>query len=97
MTTAVERIDIVKRGGRRPSEEFNATKLHSSIVAACLSDRTPLGDAEEIARHVCLQVIVWCAEKGEVTSGDLRRMAYRVLERFQPEAAYLYKHHESMI
>ena len=91
------RIDIVKRGGKRPSEEFNAEKLHKSIVAACASDRTPIGDAEAIARHVCLQVIAWCAEKGEVTSDDLRRMATRVLERFHPEAAYLYQHHQAMI
>lgn len=91
------RIDIVKRKGARPSEEFNAGKLHNSIVAACLSDRTPLGDAEAIARHVCLQVIAWCAEKGEVTSDDLRLMATRVLQRFHPEAAYLYQHHETAI
>lgn len=97
MTNDTGRIDIVKRGGRRPSEEFSAEKLHHSIVAACLSDRTPDGDAEAIARHVCLQVIAWCSQKGEITSSDVRLMASRVLERFHPEAAYLYKHHQALI
>lgn len=92
-----DRIDIVKQRGARPSEEFDASKLHKSIVSACLSDRTPIGDAEAIARHVCLQVIAWCSEKGEVTSDDLRLMASRVLHRFYPDVAYLYQHHNSAI
>lgn len=91
------RIDIVKAGGKRPSEEFSADKLHKSIVAACLTDLTPIGEAEEIARTVCLHVIAWCAEKGEVTSADLRRIAASTLERFHPEAAYLYRNHQQIV
>ena len=29
-------IDIVKRGGKRSSERFEASKLHASVLAACL-------------------------------------------------------------
>lgn len=88
---------IVKRGGARPSEEFDADKLHTSVVAACLSVRTPVGEAEMIARDVCLSVIQWCAQKGEVTSEDLRRMAARTLHLFHPDAAYLYQHHQLIL
>lgn len=88
---------IVKRHGERASEEFDADKLHRSIIAACLSVRTPIGEAEMIARDVCLSVIHWCSEKGEVTSDDLRRMSARTLQLFHPEAAYLYQHHQLIL
>jgi transcriptional regulator NrdR family protein len=86
-------IDIIKRNGERPSEEFSQTKLHTSILAACLSVRSPEGEAESIASSVCNAVTTWCKTKPEVTSADLRRKATETLETYHPEAAYLYKHH----
>ena len=88
-----EGIDIIKRGGQRPSESFTAGKLLASIRAACLSVRTPEGEAEMTAKAVCDAVTQWCADKPEVTSADLRRKATETLATHHPEAAYLYKHH----
>ena len=90
-------IDIVKRSGRRPSEPFDRTKLHASIRAACLSVRSPEGEAELTATTVCDSVVRWCDTKPEVTSGDLRRKATDALTTLHPEAAYLYKHHRLVI
>lgn len=90
-------IDIVKRDGKRPTESFRRDKLHASILAACLSVRSPEGEAETIAKDVCNAVIVWLELKPEVTSSDLRRKASETLERFHPEAAYLYKHHRLVL
>jgi len=86
-------IDIVKAGGRRPSERFNRDKLHASVLAACLSVRSPEGEAEEVANNVCDTVVIWLNTKPEVTSADLRRKAAETLETHHPEAAYLYKRH----
>lgn len=86
-----DKVFIVKSGGKRPSEEFQPEKLHRSIVATCLSLRTPEGQAEEIAKAVCLEVIKWCSSKPEITSADIRRIAAEVLSKHHPEAAYLYK------
>ena len=86
-------IDIVKREGRRPTESFQRDKLHASIRAACLSVRTPEGEAEMTASNVCDAVIVWLETKPEVTSADVRRKATETLQSYHPEAAYLYKHH----
>jgi len=86
-------IDIIKRGGERPSESFSRDKLHASIRAACLSVRSPEGEAETIAEKVSDVLVIWLGTKPEVTSHDLRRKATSALERFHPEAAYLYKHH----
>jgi transcriptional regulator NrdR family protein len=86
-------IDIVKRDGQRPTETFQREKLHASVRAACLSVRSPEGEAETTARNVCDAVILWLETKPEVTSSDLRRKATETLHQHHPEAAYLYKHH----
>jgi transcriptional regulator NrdR family protein len=89
--------DIIKRDGKRPSEQFQRDKLHHSIRAACLSVRSPEGEAETIAAKVSDAVIAWLETKPEVTSNDLRRKATDILTSFHPEAAYLYKHHRLII
>jgi hypothetical protein len=90
-------IDVVKRGGARTTERFDRDKLHASVLAACLSVRSPLGMAESAASSVCDVVISWCETRPEITSDDLRRVASRHLERIHPEAAYLYKHHRLVL
>lgn len=90
-------VDIVKRGGRRPTERFNRKKLTYSIHAACLSVRTPDGEATKTAELVCDAVIVWLEKKPEVTSSDLRRTASSHLKKYSPEAAYLYEQHRITI
>lgn len=90
-------VDIIKREGRRPTERFNRDKLHASVVAACLSVRSPEGLAEHTAKDVCDAVVIWLGNKSTVTSADLRLTASKHLESFHPEAAYLYKHHRLVI
>ena len=90
-------IDVVKRDGQRPSEKFDRSKLHASVQAACLSVRSPHGEAEITAASVCDVVIGWLMNKPEVTSADVRRVASSYLEQLHPEAAYLYKHHRLVL
>lgn len=90
-------IDVVKRGGKRPSEPFNRDKLHASIYATCLSVRSLDGHAADTATHVCSVVTTWTSNKPEVTSTDIRHQATKALERVHPDAAYLYKHHKRIM
>ncbi len=90
-------IDVVKRGGARATERFDREKLHASVLAACLSVRSPHGMAETAASSVCSVVLGWCETRPEITSDDLRRVASRHLELIHPEAAYLYKHHRLVL
>ncbi|MDN5275456.1 MAG: hypothetical protein JWN33_105 [Candidatus Saccharibacteria bacterium] len=85
--------DVIKREGQRPTESFSQSKLEASLVAACLSVRSPIGQAESIAKNVCKKVIEWLESKPEVTSRDLRLVAGRHLEAHHPDAAYLYQQH----
>lgn len=88
---------VVKRKGQRPSEAFQPQKLHASIIAACLSVRSPEGEAETIAHSVCSNIEEWLSIRPEVTSDDLRRKASESLAILHPEAAYLYKHHQLVL
>lgn len=85
-------IHIVKNGQREP-EKFDPSKLRASIEAACLSVRTPEGEAETLARRIVEHVSEWLEKKAEVTSNDLRRVASFHLNKYHPEAAYLYEQH----
>lgn len=90
-------VNVIKRSGDRPSESFDYKKLHASIVAACLSVRTPEGVAEATATTVCNTVVTWLKAKPEVTSGDLRRKAGETLHQHHPDAAYIYKNQRLVI
>ncbi len=90
-------IPVIKRNGKRVSEPYVHEKLHTSILAACLSVKSPEGEAETIAEKVSRTVTTWCNGKPSVTSQDLRRVASSHLEIFHPEAAYLYQNHELVV
>ncbi len=90
-------VDIIKRGGSRPTEKFLRDKLHRSIVAACLSVKAPEGQAEAAADAVCDKVIDWLQQRPEVTSHDIRVVTTRHLKSYHPEAAYLYEQHRITI
>jgi transcriptional regulator NrdR family protein len=90
-------VDIIKHGGERQTEQFMREKLHTSIVAACLSVRAPEGQAEATAHAVCDAVIIWLQQRPEVTSRDIRIIAARHLKSYHPEAAYLYEQHRITI
>lgn len=89
-------VDIVKRSGKK-TEAFDRDKLHASVAAACLSVRSPEGEADLTAHRVCDIVLVWLDTRSEVTSADLRRIATKALHDYHPEAAYFYSQHKHII
>lgn len=89
--------EVIKQNGRRQSETFTREKLHQSVHAACLSVRSPEGEASQTAETICQVVHDWAAKKPSVTSSDIRRVAANALEVFHPEAAYLYQTHEMVV
>ena len=88
---------VIKRSGKRATEEFNQQKLHQSILAACLSVRSPEGEAESVAQIVSNLVDRWRQGKHAITSDDLRRVTSLHLGHLHPEAAYLYQNHELVL
>lgn len=90
-------VDIIKRGRDAKSEPFLREKLHKSVVATCLSLRTPEGQAEIIAHAVCDSVIAWLEQHPEITSKDLRVVTAKHLRIHHPQAAYIYEQHSITI
>lgn len=86
-----EPILVVKSHSKKKLEHFDPAKLHKSIVATCLSLKTPEGQAEEVASKVTQRVEAWARNRQEITSGDIRRVGADTLRKLHPEAAYLYK------
>ena len=82
---------IVKQ--RKNTEPYDAIKLMRSIYAACLAVRTPAGEAEITAKRIATEIEAWMQKKSEVTSHDIRVRAAEYLEKYNPHAAYTYKHH----
>lgn len=93
----MDHTTVIKRHGSRDNEHYTHDKLRSSVHAACLSVRSPEGEAESIAEHVATIVSDWCSSRAAVTSDDLRRVAGKCLDLFHPEAAYLYQNHEMVV
>jgi len=85
---------IVKRAGHR--ELFDARKLYASVYAACLSVRTPEGEAELVAAQVQQLVEEWLERKHEVTGHDIRIQATKHLKVYNPDAAYMYRAHREL-
>lgn len=90
-------VGVIKRSGARPSESYSHDKLHGSVLAACLSVRSPEGEAAQVAHIVSDLVSKWCRGRHAVTSHDLRRVTSAHLSHLHPEAAYLYQHHQFVL
>lgn len=88
---------IIKSNGTRAAEPFSHDKLHRSLELALLSERSHAGEAATTAEKVCQAVAVWLKSRPEVTSADLRRVASKHLQRYNPGAAYIYEHYRHTI
>lgn len=86
------KIHIVKRLANH-TEPYDERKLYASIYAACLTLRTPAGEAELTADKVCRDIEPWLEHKSEVTSLDIRHHAAEQLKLYNPDAAYMYVRH----
>ena len=82
---------IIKR--RKTTEPYDEIKLMRGIYAACLAVHTPAGEAEITAKRVAKELKAWLQKKPEVTSHDIRIHAAISLQKYNPHAAYSYKHH----
>lgn len=85
---------IVKRAGH--TESYDQRKLYASIFSACLAVRESSPTAEIIAEKVVAEVEKWLETKHEITSHDLKLHAQSCLLVFNPDASYIYEHHEDI-
>lgn len=77
-------------------ETFNSKKLASSIEKALLSNHYSQAQARQIAQEVTKNVVEWLSQKTEVTHLDIRYQAAKNLNKYDKNAALLYKKHKDL-
>ena len=92
-----EPVIVIKSHNTKKTEYFDIDKLQKSLVATCRSLKTPDGQAEDIAKSVAAGAAKWAESKQEITTDDIRRIGAKLLTKYHPEAAYLYKQQLTVI
>jgi transcriptional regulator NrdR family protein len=87
-STLANHNHVVHRAGN--TEAYDERKLYASIYSALLAVKEPSGSAELIAERVCRDVAGWLSDKHEITSGDIKRHAYKFFRLLHPDAAKIY-------
>lgn len=85
---------IVKRAGHR--EKYESRKVYASVYAACLTVRVHPGEAELIADKVTKELNAWATEKNEMTSSEIFQQIVFCLQKYNSDAAYMYKTHRDL-
>lgn len=86
--------NVIKRNGS--VEQYNETKLQSSIYKSCLSAKCAEHESKSITSAVILSVNKWLISKTEVTTNDIRHSTGKFLLILNHDAGYLYKHNRIM-
>lgn len=87
-------MHIVKRKGHK--EEYDSRKVYASVYSACLTVRLHQGEAELIADKVSSEVTNWLSKKDYVTSEEIAEQVNEALEKYNPDAAYMYTTHRDL-
>lgn len=87
----------VYKNGEKEPELFNTDKLKKTIYSACLNVRAPQDSANSTTEMVCNEIENWLSNKQEVTSLDIKDKATEFLEKYHPEAAYIYNQYSITI
>ncbi len=85
---------IIKRKGHK--EYFDIRKLYGSIYAACMTLRMHHEEAELLANMVSSEIEKKLADKKEITTKQLREIAATELEKYHPDATYMYRNHKDI-
>lgn len=85
---------IVKRNGHK--EAYDSRKVYASVYAACLAVRVHQGEAELVADKVAQELNAWVTGQKEVTSHQIFFQASASLEKYNPDAAFMYRTHRDV-
>ncbi len=85
---------LVKRKGH--TEIFDDRKIYASVYAACLSLRMTQEEGELIAEMVTSEVADVVKDFHEVDAHTIHKHVVVSLNKFNPDAAYLYDTHKDI-
>lgn len=85
---------IVKRKGHK--EKYDERKVYASVYAACLTLRMSDEEAELIAHMVSHEVSEEFRKDKEVSAHEIHKFVAKSLEKYNPDAAYMYDTHRDI-
>lgn len=85
---------IVKRKGH--TEPFDQRKIYASVYSSCIVLRMSDEEAELLADTVTKDVVKALSSHTEVSSREIHKNVVESLERYNPDAAYLYDTHKDL-
>jgi len=85
---------IVKREGHE--EKFDKKKVYASCYSACLSTKMEKEEAEKICEKVSKQVKSSIIAKACVTSDQIFKKTTSILNKYDKDAAFMYKTHRDI-
>ena len=90
-------ITVISSSNPKKIGSYDRARLRASVITACLSVRTPEGQAEKTADAVCDSFENWLKNKPEVTTKDIVTVSAKLLEKYHTEAAYIYEQRHIII
>ena len=86
-------MKIVNNDGQK--EEFEDNKLFNSVYYPAKEDDLPDPEATDLADKVVYEVKAWVSEHPDNvhTSEEVRQKVMEILEREEPDVAFLYRTH----
>lgn len=85
---------IIKRKGHK--EPFDERKLYASVYAACTTLRVSDEEAETISQMVTDEMKEEFKNTEEIASDRLQKSTAQSLQKYHPDAAYIYKSHKDL-
>jgi transcriptional regulator NrdR family protein len=85
---------VVKRHGNE--EKFDERKVYASCYAACLTVRIKEEKAEKICEKVAKQIKKHISKKTCVSSDDIFNQTAKLIEKYDEDAAFMYKSHRDI-
>jgi hypothetical protein len=76
--------------GKTTIDNYDSERLTQAVRCATTANRTPVGEADDFARHVVKRIERWLGDKAEITGRELRLQTAAVLADYDPDAADYY-------
>ncbi len=85
---------VKRRGGHR--EPYDNHKVYASCYAASLNANIPKEKAEALCEKITAEIDAWIFGKDALTSQEIFEEVIRVMEKYNKNAAFMYKTHRDI-
>lgn len=85
---------IVKKAGH--NEQYDKEKVFYSAYAACLNASIDDKEAQQLGKHVAMEINKWIKGKKEINSTKIFNQVTKILAKKNKNAAFMYATHRDI-